>query len=128
MPAPKFERYTVEFNRKDFIDTYIKFISPRLNKVVDKIKKAGTFYLADDEVFSGIDVMQDFVNKASVDKLDGMFEVGAGVFVINSVEKARRRWNKRELDIIKPYFTTKEINKYSANTWNQFWILLQEHR
>lgn len=121
--TPNFERYTVGFNRQDFVDTYIKFIPPIVNKVVEKIKKAGTFRLSDDEVFSGIDVMQDFVNKASVEKLGGKSEVGAGVFVISSKEKAGRSWNKRELEIIKPYYTTREINRYYANPQNQFWVL-----
>lgn len=123
MSTPNFERHTVGFNRQDFVDTYIKFIPPSVNKVVEKIKKTGTFRLADDEVFSGIDVMQDFVNKASVEKLGGKFEVGAGVFVISSKEKAGRSWNKRELEIIKPYYTTREINRYYANPRNQFWVL-----
>lgn len=123
MSTPNFERHTVSFNRQDFVDTYIKFIPPRVDKVVEKIKKAGTFRLFNDEVFSGIDVMQDFVSKASVEILGDKFKVGAGVFVISSKEKAGRSWNKRELEIIKQYYTTREINRYYANPQNQFWVL-----
>ena len=121
--TPNYERYIVGFNRQDFIDTYIKFIPPCVNKVVEKIKKAGTFLLSDNEVFSGIDVMQDSVNKASSEKLGGKFEVGAGIFVVSSKEKTGRSWNKRELEKIKPYYTTREINRYYANPQNQFWVL-----
>ncbi|RLB90688.1 MAG: class I SAM-dependent DNA methyltransferase, partial [Deltaproteobacteria bacterium] len=122
MSTPAYEMYTISFNRQDFTGTYIKFIHPTVNKVVEKIKKAGTFFLSDKEVFSGIDVMQDFVNKASVEKLGGKFKVGAGIFVISNKEKSGRLWNKRELEIINPYYTTREINRYYANSQNQYWV------
>lgn len=123
MSTPNYERYTIEFNRQDFIDTYIKFIPFDVNKVVEKIKKTGNFHLSDNEIFSGIDVMQDFVSKANVEKLGGKFEAGAGVFVISNKEKAARSWNEREIEIIKPYYTTREINRYYTNQRNQLWVL-----
>ncbi len=119
--TPNFLKYPVVLNRKSFVDTYIKFIHPIANGVLNKIKKEGTFYLADDEIFSGIDVMQDFVSKTNVEKLGG-FDVGTGVFVINNKEKASRPWNRKELEIIKPYYTTKEVNRYYANSLNKYWI------
>jgi hypothetical protein len=123
MFTPNFERYAVRFNRQDFVDTYIKFMSPSVNKVVEKIKKLGIFHLSDGEVHSGIDVMQDSVSNASVEILGSRFKVGTGVFVISSEEKAGRSWNKGELEIIKQYYTTREINRYYANPQNQFWVL-----
>ena len=118
-----YKKYLVFFNRKDFIDTYIKFIHPIANGVLDKIKNLETFHLDDDEVFSGIDVMQDFVSKTNVEKLGGKFDAGTGVFVISNKEKEGRPWNRKELEIVKPYYTTKEINRYYANPINKFWVL-----
>ncbi len=123
MTTPNYERYTIEFNRQDFIDTYIKFIPFDVNKVIEKIKKTGNFRLSDNEIFSGIDVMQDFVSKANVEKLSGKFEAGTGVFVISDNEKDAQIWNEREMEIIKPYYTTREINRYYANHRNQLWVL-----
>ena len=42
--------------------------------------------------------------------------------MINDKEKAANPWNK-EIEIIKPYYTTKELNRYYAESQNQFWVL-----
>ena len=121
--TPHFKKYSVDFNRRNYVDAYIKFIHPTINRVLDKITKEGSFYLADNEIFSGIDVMQDFVSKASAEKLGGKYDVGTGVFVISNKEKEGRPWNRKELEIIKPYYTTREISRYYANLRNTFWVL-----
>jgi hypothetical protein len=121
--APAFARYTIRFSRDRFVNSYIKFNPPALNTLTEKIEAVGTFHLSDEEVFSGIDVMQDFVSKATAIKMGHSVAVGSGVFVISTEEKASRRWNSREREIIKPYYTTEEINRYYANPTNRFWVL-----
>jgi len=118
-----FEKYTVIFRRDNHINSYISFVPVRIGNVLDKIKAAGNFYLRDDEISSGIDVMQDFVAKKHLEKLGEGFVVGEGIFVLSNCEKRKKVWNNDERKIIKPYYTTKEISRYRADKLNNFWIL-----
>ena len=43
-------------------------------------------HLKDNEIYSGIDVLQDKVNKKSLEKLGGKIKLNDGIFVINSDE------------------------------------------
>jgi hypothetical protein len=45
-----------------------------------------------------------------------------GQVIISNNEKKAIRWNEEELELIKPYYTTKEINKYYSNQENKYWI------
>ena len=118
-----FVNYHYTFNRSKLKGRYISFIPPMLDKLIDKIETMGNFCLSDNEVFSGIDVMQDFVGKAHIEKLESGYRVGQGVFVLHNEEKMAVNWNNQERAVIKPYYTTKEINKYRADPSNQYWIL-----
>ena len=109
--------------RSEFIDSYVKFVHPNIGKILDVIAKAGSFNLLDDEIFSGIDVMQDFLTKSHLEKLHAKFAVGDGVFVLSDLEKRQIKWNANEFGLIKPYYTTKEINKYHASESNKYWIV-----
>lgn len=118
-----YEKYNVKINRTEFIDSYIKFIRSGICNILDSIVKAGTVFLADDEIFSGIDVMQDFLTKSHMETLKGDFVVGQGIFALSDLEKRQIKWNANELSFIKPYYTTKEINRYYASTNNKYWII-----
>jgi hypothetical protein len=120
---PKFEKFKVSIKRSDYIDSYIKFIHPTNDGILNKIKELGSFNLVDHEIFSGIDVMQDFVNKTHLEKLEGQFSVGDGIFVLSAKEKMLVKWNDNELGLLKPYYTTKEINRYYANSANRYWVI-----
>jgi len=118
-----YTKFPVSFDRSEYVGKYINFIPSTIGKILDKIKSNANFYLGDDEIFSGIDVMQDFVTKQHLEKLDNSFSVGDGVFVLSNSEKKSVKWNKKELHLLKPYYTTREIQRYYANTKNRFWIL-----
>ena len=119
----KYEKYELHFKRGDYVDSYIRFIHPTIDVILQKIKAIGTFRFLDNEIFSGIDVMQDFVSKAHLEKLDGNFHVRDGIFVLSDEEKATVNWNKYEMSLLKPYYTTKEINRYSADSCNRYWVI-----
>ena len=116
----KFEN---QLNRNDFIDKYIKFIPPTKNKIINKLKKLGNFKLLEDEIFSGIDITQDFVNTKHLAKLGKGFKSGDGIFVLNDAEKNNYKWNNREIRLLQPYFTTNEINRYFSSNHNKHWII-----
>lgn len=118
-----YKKYPVTLDRSEYKNTYISFIPSHIGKILQKIKKNAGFNLRDDEVFSGIDVLQDFVSKRHIEKLDASISVGEGIFVLSEDEKNSIIWNSNELELIKPYYTTKEIKRYYANSKNNYWII-----
>ncbi len=118
-----YTKFNFRFRRNDFRDKYIKFIPSNIDNVLEKMESSEVLYLADNEIFSGIDVMQDFVNKNHIAKLGNSFSIGDGIFVLSSDEKNRIPWNASEIKLVKPYYTTKEVSRYSANNSNRFWII-----
>lgn len=68
--------------------------------------------------------MQDKVNKKSLEKLSGEIKLNDGIFVINSDELNTMNLTQCEYDdIIKPYYTSQEIKKYSVIGKNKEWII-----
>lgn len=116
-------KYDYEYRRSDFVNKYITFSKSNIQNVVNKILNSDYTTLTGDEIFSGIDVMQDFVSKAHHASLSGKKNVGDGIFVLSNDEFRSIQWDKDELSIIKPYFTTKEINRYTSAKRNKYWIL-----
>jgi hypothetical protein len=121
--GPNFIKYEFLFNRSKFKGKYISFIPPDLDYVIEKIEKKCDFQLSNDEIFSGIDITQDFVSKNHLEKLPPGYHVGQGIFVLSDEEKESINWNENEKMIIKPYYTTKEINRHFADANNRYWIL-----
>jgi len=118
-----YTKFSVSFDRTEFFGKYISFTHPTLGEIFNKLKSIANFHLNDNEIFSGIDVMQDFVTKKHLDRLGDTFSVGDGVFILSDFEKQSVDWNKNEQRLLKPYYTTKEIQHYFANKKNRFWVL-----
>ena len=113
-------------NRESCIGELLTFASSNTNQVLQAIKLAGHFNLSRDEVFSGIDVLQDRVNKKAQKKLNNSKKVGDGIFVLNRQEKDNLNLNSNETEIVKPYYTAGSINRYSINSTNNEWIIYTE--
>lgn len=113
-----------KFDSLKFIDSYITFVT---SGVIDELASKGTFFLADEEIYSGIDVLQDFVAKSHLLKLSHLnIKIGDGIFVLSSNELKSLNFNSEELKKIKPYFTTNEINKYCTIENNEFYIIYSD--
>lgn len=107
------------FCRKQYEGKYILFES---NDVLEKIGKSDN-YLTDSEIAQGIIFPQDFLNKKGAQSLDNpRFKVGSGVFGLNKQELDTLDLGE-ELELIKPYFTSKEILKYKTNPVNTLWMI-----
>ena len=118
-----YTRYSASFDRSESIGKYISFTPPSIGQLLHHIKSTANFYLSDNEIFSGIDVNQNFVTKRHLDRLHGSFSIGDGVFILSDAEKKSIAWNKNELRLMKPYYTTKEVKRYYAKGKNRYWIL-----
>lgn len=110
-------------NKSNFINGTLNFGSSKIEKITAKLKKEGADNLNEKEVAQGIVCPQDYINKASQAKLNYRFDVGYGIFVIDNKEKQELNLSKQELQLIKPYYTTKELFKYFGINNNVKWII-----
>ncbi len=100
--------------------------------LLDKIKSKHNFRLREkadkklnlkSELGQGIVAPQDFVNKASAEKLEGSIKNGDGIFVLSQAEFESKKFLTKEKEIIKPYYTTDQLQKYYGNSLNTHWII-----
>lgn len=78
--------------------------------------------LMEKEATNGIHTHHDFVNK----KIHGVFpdlELGKGIFVLSNNELNNLNLDKKEKSLIKPYFTSEQIERYYTSNKNCFWII-----
>ena len=87
------------------------------NRINDKI------YLQNKEIAQGIVFPQDVLNAKSQRKMGCQYKVGQGVFVLSDIEKEELNLNNIELFLIKPYYTTAQIDRYRVNTHNTLWTI-----
>lgn len=96
--------------------------------LLEKIANTGSFHLntnpSKDEISSGIDVLQDKLNKKNHSILQpSSHNIGDGIFVLSNEEKQSLPFLPNELEIIKPFYTSAEICRYFANSENREWII-----
>ncbi|MBU1085616.1 hypothetical protein KKB06_04680, partial [Patescibacteria group bacterium] len=75
------------------------------------------------EVAQGIVYPQDSINKSSQKILGKKYKVGDGIFTLSTKEKNQITFNNKELELIKPYHTTKELYKWYGNPINHEWVI-----
>ncbi len=120
----KFQYLNPDFNRSYFSDKTFVFSNENDSSILKSILDNGEFFIdGDTELMSGIDVLQDAVNKQSQKTLGSKFKVGDGIFVLSNEEKEKINFSKKELELIKPYYTTKELQRIYGNKENSFWII-----
>mgnify|MGYP001600607401 CR=1 FL=1 len=106
-------------NRTEFINKTFTFGNVKIEKVLNKMSSVGDFRLHNEEATNGIHHHHDIVNKDRKEILNGNFEVGQGIFVLSEKEKKSISFSRKELELIKPEYTTKELFKYYANPKNK---------
>jgi len=118
-----FLKYEVSFKRNEFKDKYITFLKPEINQLLDKVTEGDNLYLTANEIAQGIVAPQTFLNESGARKLEYRFVAGQGIFRLTSKEKNDLKLSKKELDIIKPYYTTEELRRYCGDKNNKYWLI-----
>ncbi|MDP2695715.1 MAG: N-6 DNA methylase [bacterium] len=102
----------------------ISFSNDTVSEVLDKIANTGNFKLSKNDVGNGIDVLQDFITNTHSEKLkDETIKKGDGVLVLKNSVIAEMKLNSKELEYLKPYFTTSQINRYLSDQKNEYKII-----
>jgi adenine-specific DNA-methyltransferase len=113
-----------KISRKKLMDKFLKFDEDNVTEILDKILLRKNFTLDPKvEVAQGIVAPQDTLNKKSAELLKGKIEKGKGVFVITEHEKIAMNLTKEEMGLIKPFYTTSELQKYHSSEKNKYWII-----
>ncbi len=118
----KDEFFQTKMIRENWIDKTHTFNRVELDKILDKIKSKQNFYfLPKSEIAQGIVAPQDFINKKSLEITKK--KVGVGIFNLSSIEKQNLNLQPNELALIKPFFTSSQLNKYYGNNKNTLWVI-----
>jgi adenine-specific DNA-methyltransferase len=105
----------------------ITFINSSLNGVLEKIYNSGNYFLTNKNVAQGIVCPQDFIIDKHLEILkNDAIKKGGGIFVINNTEKKRLKPLKNEKSVIKPYYTTDELQRFYGNPNNSLWVIYSD--
>jgi adenine-specific DNA-methyltransferase len=122
--TPKTEYLSPTISKIKFIDKPFTFSSSNIEAILQKIEEKGIITLdGDNEVAQGIVFPQDFVNKASHKKLNYQFNIRQGIFGLSDEEKNSIAFSKKELGLIKPYYTTEQLGRYYGISNNKLWLI-----
>lgn len=112
------------FNRTILKNKSFLFSESNIDDILKKIVTASNFKLDERlEIAQGIVAPQDFVNKAGFDELNGEVELNQGVFYLTDKEKDELNLLPNELKLIKPFYTTSELDRYYGNKENKYWVI-----
>lgn len=90
--------------------------------ILQKMKRIQNYYFTKNEIGSGIDILQECVVEKHL-LVNPQLIVGKGIFAIESEEIIDLHLNDYETRILRPYYTSEQIRKYSIVGENHKWIL-----
>ena len=128
---PNHERIYLEptFDRSRTPGASMTFADSGIEKLLNKIAAKRNFELNEkNEIAHGIDVLQDVVNKKSAAVLGGSQKIGDGIFVLNETELHNLNLSQQEKHLIRPYYTSKELERYAGNKNNSLWIIYTDSK
>jgi hypothetical protein len=114
--------------RDKFIDKPLTFSNTKIDAILDKISMQSNFKLDKNEVANGIHHHHDRVSKDMQKILGDKFNIGDGIFVLSKEEKNNIPFTRKELELIKPSYTTKELGRYYANRKNSEWVIYTDSK
>ncbi len=124
----KTEYLNPKISKENFKDKTLTFSNDVFESILDKIKTKGNFVLTEDEVANGIHPHYDYVSKATQKVLGDKYRVGQGIFALSDNEKRDLDFNKKELELIKPFYATKHLHKWFGNSENDAWIIYTDSK
>lgn len=113
---------TPKFSRKGMANNLFTFSAndELLNKIANN---KDCIFFSNEEIAQGIVFPQDFLNKKGQAKL-GHHSIGDGIFGLTKKELDELMLSEKEYSLIKPYFTSNEVNKYFTKPQsNSLWMI-----
>ncbi len=119
----RFEYFKTSIEKQKYLNKPINFINAEIEPIINKIKAKQNFIFDKKEIATGIDVHQDFTNKKHLEILGDEFKVGEGIFNLRQEEYENLNLNEKEKEIVKPFYTTNELERYFGNKQNKYWVI-----
>lgn len=119
------EKQQIEVEPAKLIGKNITFSDAESSSIFDKLQSKKNFEITDKEVGQGIVAPQE----SAIDKHSAFLkdvQSGEGIFVLQPDEVKKLGLNKKEDEIIKPFYTTEQISRYRADNNNQSWIIYSD--
>ena len=113
--------------RNKFLNKPLTFSSAEVDEILNKLSEQSNFKLTENEIAQGIVAPQDYVIKSHLKKLPNLMN-GEGIFFLNNKEKNDISFTEKELELIKPSYTTKELKRYYADRKNSEWVIYTDSR
>ena len=113
-----------KINRKSFLGKLLTF--SKNDAIFEKIAE-GKVFLDEKEATNGIHTHHDCVNN-KIHREFSDLKLGEGIFVLSEDEKNKLKLSDKELNLIKPYFTSEQIERYYINQFNKFWIIYTDSK
>jgi hypothetical protein len=113
--------------RNIFENKPLTFSSRQIDAILNKISKKSNFKLKENEVAQGIVAPQDYVIKSHLKNIPN-FSVRDGIFVLSNKEKEKIPFYEEELRLIKPFYTTKELERYYGKKENKEWVIYTDSK
>jgi hypothetical protein len=120
----RFSIFQSNINVKELLNKNITFLKSSISFILDKIENNKNFSLdKTKEVTNGLQVQQETVNKKSLKILGDGYKLNEGIFNLTNKEKDNLNFADKELTLIKPLYSTNEIERYKGNRKNQYWVI-----
>ncbi|MEA2018225.1 MAG: Eco57I restriction-modification methylase domain-containing protein [Campylobacterota bacterium] len=120
----KFSIFNSSVEPKKLLNQNITFLESSISFILDKIESNKNFTLdKTKEVAQGIVTPNDNVTKKSLQMLGDNYQLNEGIFNLTTEEKNNLNFTNEELNLIKPLYTTSEIERYKSNDTNEYWII-----
>lgn len=121
--SKKFEYFNSSINKENMKNKIFSFSNQELNQILNNISSKSNFQFNKEEIAQGIVSPQDFINLSSKNILGDDFNVGDGIFNLSLSEYDNIKFTNKEKDLIKPFYTTNELEKYWGNKNFKLWII-----
>ena len=120
--AKNAEYFAPTIRRSNYIERVFSF--SQSNDVLELIKQHNNaIFLTSREIAQGVVFPQDTLNNKNKQLLGEGFQAGEGIFVLSHQEKDSLSLNKKELSLIKPYYTSDNVNRYYVDACNNLWMI-----
>lgn len=108
--------------RESYLDRFLIFGDNATTALLEKIASKLNFELTSNEVGVGIDVHSDFLSAKVKDKVPNA-NAGDGIFNLTNAEKNALNLTQSELALVKPFYTSDELQRYCLNKSNSLWVI-----
>lgn len=122
------KKITISISKEKMKDQLITFVDNSLNTILDKIKSVANYYFNEKEITNGIHHHHDYVDKNRNEILGNIFTIGDGIFILSKREKEELNFTEKELELIKPVYTTEQLGRYYANSKNKEWVIYTDSK